>query len=165
MHFIFVLIKKLPNEWRCFCACLNNCFFVLNFSCAVRNCLLIYLLRVSIFAIACVILLLPYFLQCFCALLTWFWGPIPHFCVFCCLHVCLGTGITSWSCAIIPCHILLLVVLWDSYTPFWQKKLVLWWSSRFCRFCWSDSCLLVLALKSASCINLCLLVLIYLCVF
>ena len=51
------------------------------------------------------------------------------------------------------------------YTPLWQKKLVLWWSSTFCRFYWSGYCLLVLAVKSASCINLCLLVLIYLCVF
>ena len=33
------------------------------------------------------------------------------------------------------------------------------------RFCSCDYCLLVLAVKSVSCINLCLLVLIYLCVF
>ena len=91
-------------------------------ACAVRNCLLIYLLRVSIFAITYVTLLLPYFLQWFCTLLTWFWAPIPHFCVFCCLHVCLG--ITSWSCAIIPCHILLLLVFWDSCIhPFGKRNL------------------------------------------
>ena len=61
-------------KWVALFLCLPKLlYFVLNFSCAVRNFLLIYLLRVSIFAIACVIPLLPYFLQYFCALFTWFW--------------------------------------------------------------------------------------------
>ena len=139
------LHKKLRNDWRWFCACINYCILWCGITCAVRILLLISMLVCLLFLIICTITFSPYFLQHFCALLTWFWGPIPHFCVFCCLHVCLD--ITSWSCAIIPCNILLLVVFWDSYAPFCQKKLVSWWSSRFYRFFWSDYCLLVFGCK------------------
>ena len=116
------LHKKLRNDWRWFCACINYCILWCGITCAVLILLLISMLVCLVFIIVCTITFSPYFLQHFCVLLTWFWGPIPHFCVFYCLHVCLG--ITSWSCAIITCHIFLLVGFWESYIyPFVKRNL------------------------------------------
>ena len=67
--------QKLRNEWRCFCACVNCCILWRVTRSVVRNFLFMYLSRVLIFSIACVILLLPYFSQCFCVLLVWFFEP------------------------------------------------------------------------------------------
>ena len=113
------LHKKLRNDWRWFCACINYCILWCVITCGVRIFLLICMLVDLVFIIICTIAFSPYFLQNFCALLSWFWDPIPHFCVFCCMHVCLG--ITSWSCAIIIYHIFLLVVFWDSYVHTFVK--------------------------------------------
>ena len=93
-----------------------------------------------------------------------FEAQLLTFACVCCLHVCLG--ITSSSCAIITCHILLLVVLRHSFIHYFGN------SNLFCGdrqvffwFCCSCLCLPVLTVKSVCCMNLYLLVLLCSCIF
>lgn len=108
MFVCVILHKKLRNEWRCFCACVNCCILWRATRSAVRNFLCVHLSRVLIFRITCVILLLPYFCSAFVYCLFDFLNQIPCFCGFCFLWVCLSA--TSWVFAILPCYVLLLFV-------------------------------------------------------
>ena len=124
MHFIFVLTKQLPNDWRCFLCLPKLLYFVLNFSCAVRNCLLIYLLCVSIFSIACLILLLPYFFAVLLCTDYLILGPNSSL-----LRVFLFTRLPRYHFLVLRNYYLPYFascwVLRVLYTPFCQKKLVL----------------------------------------
>ena len=99
-------------------------------ACAVRNCLLIYLLCVSIFSIACLILLLPYFFAVLLCTDYLILGPNSSL-----LRVLLYARLPRYHFLVLRNYYLPYFascwVLRVLYTPSCQKKLVLWWSSRF----------------------------------
>ena len=118
------LHKKLRNDWRWFCACINYCILWCVITCGVRIFLLICMLVDLVFIIICTIAFSPYFLQNFCALLSWFWDPIPHFCMFWYVYVCFDTT-DSFFCNF-PRYILLLPVprdFWMYYFAMIRSKI------------------------------------------
>ena len=97
--FYCFLIKQSPNEWRWFCACLNYFIFAACFRCVVCISWSIFLMHILIFSIVRTIASLPYFLQRFCAVLVWNFGPNSSLLHFYLLHVFLG--VTYWFFAIL----------------------------------------------------------------
>ena len=93
------LHKKLRNEWRCFCACVNYCIcgMLLDMSCAIF-CWCICL--VFCFLALCVpITSLLYFFSAFVYWFFYFLGPIPRLYTFFLLQVFLD--VDSWFSTIL----------------------------------------------------------------
>ena len=136
------LHKKLRNDWRWFCACINYCILWCGITCAVRILLLISMLVCLLFFIICTITFSPYFLQHFCALLTCFWGsnssllrvlmfarlPRYHFLVLrnyslqyfssCCVLRLIYTLLSKDTCFVVIVKVLSIFLIWLVFACF-----------------------------------------------
>ena len=145
VHFIFVLTKQLPNEWRCFCACRNYCIlcWTLAVPCAISYWFICFVFRFLLLHVwfRCCLIFCSDFVHCLpdfgsqfltfaCfAVCTFASVSLPGlarlflaiFCFLLCSGMIVYTLLAKETCFVVIVKVLLILLIWLVFACFGSK--------------------------------------------